>query len=112
MISERQTRVESGYEAPRPGLTTGPASTRGLLAQAPSPSSVARDRAAALRALDIPNTPPEDVARATLDGVERGVDEIFPDAISQLLADGSRAGVAKGLEPQNAAMVQAEPTAA
>jgi len=61
------------------------------------------------RALDIPKTPPEDVARATLDGVERGEEEIFPDAMSQLLADGWRAGVTKGLERQNAGMVQPQP---
>ena len=60
-----------------------------------------------VRALEIPKTPPEDVARATLDGVERGEEEIFPDPMSQLLADGWRAGVAKKLERQNAAMVQA-----
>jgi NAD(P)-dependent dehydrogenase (short-subunit alcohol dehydrogenase family) len=65
-----------------------------------------------VRALEIPKTPPEDVARATLDGVERGEDEIFPDLMSQLMADGWRAGVAKELERQNAAMVQAEPSAA
>jgi NAD(P)-dependent dehydrogenase (short-subunit alcohol dehydrogenase family) len=65
-----------------------------------------------VRALEIPKTPPADVARATLDGVERGEEEIFPDPMSQLLADGWRAGVAKELERQNAAMVQAEPSAA
>jgi NAD(P)-dependent dehydrogenase (short-subunit alcohol dehydrogenase family) len=65
-----------------------------------------------VRALEIPKTPPEDVARATLDGVERGEEEIFPDPMSQLLADGWRAGVAKDLERQNAAMVQVEPSAA
>jgi NAD(P)-dependent dehydrogenase (short-subunit alcohol dehydrogenase family) len=59
-----------------------------------------------VRALDIPKTPPEDVARATLDGVERGEEEIFPDPMSQSLADGWRAGVSKELERQNAAMVQ------
>jgi NAD(P)-dependent dehydrogenase (short-subunit alcohol dehydrogenase family) len=65
-----------------------------------------------VRALEIPKTPPEDVARATLDGVERGDEEIFPDPMSQLLAEGWRAGVAKDLERQNAAMVQAEASAA
>ncbi len=64
-----------------------------------------------VRALDIPKTPPEDVARATLDGVERSAKEIFPDPMSQLLADGWRAGVVKDLERQNAAMVQVEPSA-
>ena len=60
-----------------------------------------------VRGLDIPKTSPEDVARATLEGVERGEEEIFPDPMSQLLADGWRAGVTKELERQNAAMVQA-----
>jgi hypothetical protein len=58
--------------------------------------------------LDIPKAPPADVARATLDGVERGEEEIFPDPMSRLLADGWRAGVAKELERQNATMVLAE----
>ena len=48
-----------------------------------------------VRGLDIPKTPAEDVARATLDGVERGEEEIFPDPMSRSLADGWRVGVAK-----------------
>jgi NAD(P)-dependent dehydrogenase (short-subunit alcohol dehydrogenase family) len=60
-----------------------------------------------VRDLDIPKTPPADVARAALDGVERGEDEIFPDPFSQMLADGWRVGVTKELERQNAAMVPA-----
>jgi NAD(P)-dependent dehydrogenase (short-subunit alcohol dehydrogenase family) len=59
-----------------------------------------------VRDLDIPKTPPADVASAALDGVERGEEEIFPDPFSQMLADGWRAGVAKELERQNAALVQ------
>jgi NAD(P)-dependent dehydrogenase (short-subunit alcohol dehydrogenase family) len=65
-----------------------------------------------VRALEIPKTPPADVARAILDGVERGEEEIFPDPMSQSLAVGWRAGVAKELERQNAGMVQAQPIAA
>lgn len=65
-----------------------------------------------VRALDIPKTPPEDVATATLDGMERGEEEIFPDPMSQSLADGWRAGIAKELESQNAALVAADPIAA
>lgn len=65
-----------------------------------------------VRGLDIPKTPPQDVARATLDGMERGEEDIFPDPMSQSLADGWRAGVAKQLERQNAGMVQSEPVAA
>lgn len=65
-----------------------------------------------VRDLDIPKTPSEDVARATLEGIERGEEEIFPDPMSLSLADGWRAGVAKELERQNAALVAAEPIAA
>jgi NAD(P)-dependent dehydrogenase (short-subunit alcohol dehydrogenase family) len=65
-----------------------------------------------VRGLDVPKTSPEDVARGTLDGVERGEEEIFPDPMSQSLADGWRAGVAKDFERQNAALVAAEPIAA
>ena len=52
------------------------------------------------------------MARGTLDGVERGEEEIFPDPMSQSLADAWRAGVAKQFERQNAALVPAEPIAA
>jgi NAD(P)-dependent dehydrogenase (short-subunit alcohol dehydrogenase family) len=65
-----------------------------------------------VRDLEIPKTSPEDVARATLDGVEQGEEEIFPDPMSQSLADGWRAGVAKQFERQNAALVPADPIAA
>jgi NAD(P)-dependent dehydrogenase (short-subunit alcohol dehydrogenase family) len=65
-----------------------------------------------VRDLDLPKTPPEDVARAMLDGVERGDEDIFPDPMSQLLAEGWRLGVAKTLERQNAALVISEPIAA
>src|SRR5262249_3943563 len=65
-----------------------------------------------VRDLEIPKTPPEDVARAVLDGLERGDEDIFPDPMSQLVADGWRGGVAKALERQNAALVAAAPLAA
>jgi NAD(P)-dependent dehydrogenase (short-subunit alcohol dehydrogenase family) len=65
-----------------------------------------------VRDLDIPKTPAEDVAQAILGGLERGEEEIFPDPMSQMLAAGWRAGVAKQLERQNAALVAAEPIAA
>ena len=82
---------------------------RGVSVYAVMPGPIDTDM---VRDLDIPKTPPEDVARATLDGVERGEEEIFPDSMSALLADGWRAGVAKELERQNAALVAAEPIAA
>jgi NAD(P)-dependent dehydrogenase (short-subunit alcohol dehydrogenase family) len=65
-----------------------------------------------VRDLVVPKTSPEDVARATLDGVERGEQEIFPDPMSLTLAAAWRSGVAKQFERQNAAMVSAEPVAA
>jgi NAD(P)-dependent dehydrogenase (short-subunit alcohol dehydrogenase family) len=82
---------------------------RGVSVYAVMPGPIDTDM---VRALEIPKTPPEDVARGTLDGVERGEEEIFPDPMSQMLADGWRAGVAKALERQNAALVQGGPTAA
>jgi NAD(P)-dependent dehydrogenase (short-subunit alcohol dehydrogenase family) len=82
---------------------------RGVSVYAVMPGPIDTDM---VRDLDIPKTPPADVARATLDGVERGEEEIFPDPMSQLLADGWRAGVTKELERQNAALVAAEPIAA
>src|SRR4051812_10552937 len=82
---------------------------RGVSVHAVMPGPIDTDM---VRALDIPKAPPEDVARATWDGVERGEEEIFPDPMSQSLADGWRAGVSKELERQNAAMVQTEPIAA
>src|SRR4051794_6337839 len=82
---------------------------RGVSVHAVMPGPIDTDM---VRALDIPKAPPEDVARATWDGVERGEEEIFPDPMSQLVAAGWRAGVAKQLERQNAAMVPAEPIAA
>jgi NAD(P)-dependent dehydrogenase (short-subunit alcohol dehydrogenase family) len=57
-----------------------------------------------VRDLDIPKTSPESVASAILDGVEAGEEDIFPDPMSQTLAEGWRAGAAKALERQNAAL--------
>lgn len=65
-----------------------------------------------VRGLDIPKTSPADVARAALDGLERDEEEIFPDRFSGMVAEGWRAGAAKELERQNAALVPAEPIAA
>jgi NAD(P)-dependent dehydrogenase (short-subunit alcohol dehydrogenase family) len=79
---------------------------RGVSVHAVMPGPIDTDM---VRALEIPKAPPEDVARGTLDGVERGEEEIFPDPLSRSLADGWRAGVAKELERQNATLVQAEP---
>jgi NAD(P)-dependent dehydrogenase (short-subunit alcohol dehydrogenase family) len=82
---------------------------RGVSVHAVLPGPIDTDM---VRALDVPKTPAADVARATLDGVERGEEEIFPDPMSQSSQDAWRRGVAKTLERQNAALVAAEPIAA
>jgi len=60
------------------------------------------------RGLDIPKAAPESVARAIFDGVEQGQEEIFPDAMSQSLAQSWRSGAAKALERQYAALLQTD----
>ena len=65
-----------------------------------------------VRDLAIPKAPPESVARAIFDGVENGDEEIFPDPLSATMAESWRAGMAKELERQNAALVQVDPLAA
>jgi NAD(P)-dependent dehydrogenase (short-subunit alcohol dehydrogenase family) len=64
------------------------------------------------RGLEIPKSSPDSVARGIFDGVENGEDEIFPDPMSESMAESWRSGAAKALERQNAALVQAEPLAA
>ncbi len=53
-----------------------------------------------VRDLDIPKTSPESVARAIFDAVDRGEEDIFPDPLSQSLADGWRGGAVKAFERQ------------
>jgi NAD(P)-dependent dehydrogenase (short-subunit alcohol dehydrogenase family) len=64
------------------------------------------------RGLDVPKASPESVARAIFDGVENGEEEIFPDPMSQSLAEAWRGGAAKALERQNAALLEAAPVTA
>ena len=64
------------------------------------------------RGLDMPKASPESVARAIFDGVEKGEEDIFPDPISESLAESWRGGAVKAFERQNAAFVAAEPLAA
>jgi NAD(P)-dependent dehydrogenase (short-subunit alcohol dehydrogenase family) len=52
------------------------------------------------RGLDIPKASPEFVARAILDGMERGEEDIFPDPMSGGIAASWRSGVSKVLERQ------------
>jgi NAD(P)-dependent dehydrogenase (short-subunit alcohol dehydrogenase family) len=59
--------------------------------------------------IDIPKASAQSVARAIFDGVEKGEQEIFPDPLSQSLAEGWRTSASKALEGQMAAFVHAEP---
>jgi NAD(P)-dependent dehydrogenase (short-subunit alcohol dehydrogenase family) len=61
------------------------------------------------RGFDVPKASPESVARAVFDGVEKGEEDIFPDPMSESMAESWRSGAAKALERQFAALVQAEP---
>ena len=65
-----------------------------------------------VRDLPVPKTAPGSVAQGIFDGVENGHDDIFPDPMSAMMAEGWRTGVSKELERQNAALVAAEPIAA
>jgi NAD(P)-dependent dehydrogenase (short-subunit alcohol dehydrogenase family) len=64
-----------------------------------------------VRDLDIPKASPQSVAQRILDGIGQGEEDIFPDPQSAALADGWRAGPAKALERQNAALLQPQPVA-
>jgi NAD(P)-dependent dehydrogenase (short-subunit alcohol dehydrogenase family) len=64
------------------------------------------------RGFEIPKSPPESVARGIFDGVEKGEEEIFPDPMSQSMAESWRSGAVKALERENAALVEAAPVAA
>jgi NAD(P)-dependent dehydrogenase (short-subunit alcohol dehydrogenase family) len=54
--------------------------------------------------LDIPKASPESVARAIFDGLEKDEEDIFPDPMSQTMANSWRTGAAKALERQYAAI--------
>src|SRR5262245_15555390 len=57
------------------------------------------------RGFDIPKISTEAVAKGIFDGVERGEEDIFPDPMSQSMAESWRTGSAKALERQNARLV-------
>jgi NAD(P)-dependent dehydrogenase (short-subunit alcohol dehydrogenase family) len=79
---------------------------RGVSVHAVMPGPVDTDM---VRALEIPKSSPESVARGIFDGVENGEEEIFPDITSAAMAESWRSGAAKTLERENAALVQPEP---
>ncbi len=61
------------------------------------------------RGFDAPKASPESVARAVFDGVEKGEEDIFPDPMSESLAESWRSGAVKALEHQFAGLVEAAP---
>jgi NAD(P)-dependent dehydrogenase (short-subunit alcohol dehydrogenase family) len=61
------------------------------------------------RGFDVPKASPESVARAIFNGVENGDEEIFPDPMSQTLAESWRSGAVKALERQFATLGAPEP---
>jgi NAD(P)-dependent dehydrogenase (short-subunit alcohol dehydrogenase family) len=63
------------------------------------------------RDLEIPKTSPKAVARAIFDGMERGEEDIFPDPMSESMAESWRSGAAKALERQMSALVEAKGSA-
>ncbi len=61
-----------------------------------------------IRDWDLAKASPESVACAIFDGLESEEEEIFPDPMSEAMAEGWRHGVVKAFERQNATMVAAE----
>jgi NAD(P)-dependent dehydrogenase (short-subunit alcohol dehydrogenase family) len=61
------------------------------------------------RGLDIPKATPESVARAIFDALENRHEDIFPDPMSESIAQNWGAGAAKALERQYAALLQPQP---
>ena len=57
------------------------------------------------RGFEIPKASPEAVAQRIFDGLENKEEDIFPDPMSQSIAEGWRTGVAKAFERQYAGFV-------
>jgi NAD(P)-dependent dehydrogenase (short-subunit alcohol dehydrogenase family) len=58
------------------------------------------------RGFDIPKASTESVARAIFDGIERDDEDIFPDPMSQSMAESWHGGATKALERQLAALAE------
>jgi len=58
------------------------------------------------RGLDIPKTAPDIAAANIFDGLESGLEEIFPDPMSATMADSWNSGSAKAMERQNAMAIR------
>jgi NAD(P)-dependent dehydrogenase (short-subunit alcohol dehydrogenase family) len=61
------------------------------------------------RGFEIPKASPESAAQGIFEGLEKGEDDIFPDPMSQTIAESWRSGAVKALERQFASLVEAEP---
>jgi len=57
------------------------------------------------RGFNIPKVSPESAAQGIFDGLEENEEDIFPDPVSQSIAEGWRTGVAKAFERQYAGFV-------
>jgi NAD(P)-dependent dehydrogenase (short-subunit alcohol dehydrogenase family) len=64
-----------------------------------------------IRSLGIPKASPQSVARAIFDAVEKDEEDIFPDPVSQPVADSWRNSPVQALERQMTALAQAPVTA-
>jgi NAD(P)-dependent dehydrogenase (short-subunit alcohol dehydrogenase family) len=64
------------------------------------------------RGFDIPKASAESVARAIFDGLEKEEEDIFPDPMSQSMAESWRSGATKALERQYAALAEQYPAVA
>ena len=64
------------------------------------------------RSVDLPKASPQSVAQAIFDAVENDEEDIFPDPMSQSVAEGWRDSAAKALERQLAALAQTQPVTA
>src|SRR5260221_10773478 len=64
------------------------------------------------RGLEIPKASPQSVAQGIFDGVEKGEEDIFPDPMSQSMAESWRGGAVKAVERPFATPVGGEPARA
>ena len=64
------------------------------------------------RGFDVPKASPQSVASAIFDGVENGEEDIFPDPMSESMAESWRTGAAKAFEHEFAAFAAPEPVGA
>jgi NAD(P)-dependent dehydrogenase (short-subunit alcohol dehydrogenase family) len=64
------------------------------------------------RDLDIPKASPQSVAQAIFDGLGKGEEDIFPDPVSESMAESWRSSPSKALERKFAMLVQAAPVEA